>query len=276
MVFDVGAGQYIYLHPLENPKENMIVDCGGDGDYNPTEFLSRFLGESVAEKAVLGTLALTNYDQDHFHHIEDVRARFVINKVRFPKNITSDDLYDIKETPTSELDHVCEIKDLYTLPAEHQAPYDVYSSHLEKSDLDGDINTNHLSQIMFIDYGGSRICITGDLEKPAWEVLLRREKIQEMLSGTNVLIAPHHGRENGYHADIFKYCSPEVVIISDKPLIHETQDGMPQLYGNNVGGEGVLVAGRRRKVLTTRSDGHLLIQFEANGNRSYTTLNIER
>ena len=165
------------------------------------------------------------------------------------------------------------MKDTYTADAADFKPvYTVNTYHLEQSDLDGDLNTNHLSQMVFIDFGSSKICVAGDLEKPAWEKILKRQEVRDHLSKVNVLIAPHHGRENGYHEAIFQYCSPEVIVISDKDIMHDTQNGMAQRYSKHVRGAGIGFNGSWRKVLTTRSDGHILIEFEPNGARSYKPL----
>lgn len=275
-IFNVGAGQSIFLYPTAQTDHAMLVDCGGEENgFSPVEFLASkdILPKNENGHPRLGNLAITNYDHDHFSWLPDLWQKINIWTVRFPKNITSEELKNNKDEITNALTHVCHIKDTYTGPADYFKPvYSVYSDHLSQDDLEGNINTNHLSQIMFIDFAGSRICITGDLERVAWGKMLLRQNIREYLNTTNILIAPHHGRESGYHEDIFTYCKPELIVISDKNIMHDTQGGMAQRYAGHVIGNGITFGESSRKVLTTRSDGHILIDFESDGTRSYTTL----
>jgi hypothetical protein len=76
----------------------------------------------------------------------------------------------------------------------------------------------------------------------------------------------------GFNENVFKYCKPEVIILSDKDIIHKTQEGQTQTYAGEVSGNGIVLNGKTeqlRKVLTTRSDGHLWIRIEDNGSRTY-------
>lgn len=276
-VFNVGAGQSILFYPNGKSEYAMLVDCHESEDFSPIDFLiEKNLLFHDGSKYVLGNLTITNYDHDHFSALPKITEKVHISTVRLPKNINSQELKSCKEESTDALDKMCDLKDRYIHDADyHQPPYLVRTFYLEQADLNAEeINTNHLSQIVFVEYGNSHICIAGDLEKPAWDLILQRQDVIANLQKTNVVVAPHHGRENGYHPDIFKYCSPECVIISDKELMHDTQDAMAQTYSNHVTGDGIQFGNGRRKVLTTRSDGHILISFDGNGNRNYQSLVI--
>lgn len=271
-VFNVGAGQSILVYPSNQTDHAQLIDCGGDGDFSPVDFI---VNNGLLPNNRLGGLILTNYDHDHFSWLPDLWEKVSIWTTRLPKNITSSELIACKPERTMALNHVCHLKDTYTAPAQYFNPvYNVYTYHLEQTDLDGKLNMNHLSQIVFVEYAGSKICIAGDLERPAWEKILNNPEVVYHLQTTNVLIAPHHGRDNGYHERIFKHCNPEVIIISDKEHMYGTQEGMTQQYANHVRGNGVPFGpiATLRKVLTTRNDGHLIVEFGDDSSRSYTTL----
>ena len=278
-VFNVGMGQSILVYPMNQPSHTCLIDCGSDKDFCPADYLfnnSQYLKLPTTNgKPTLGNLLLTNYDQDHFSSIDKLKDKMHIWTTTLSNNIDSQKLKDIKDEVTPQLQHVCELKDNYTSPANDFNPvYTKTKYYLNNDELDSDYNTNHLSQIVFIEYGGSKICIAGDLEKPAWDIMLKKESVQNELRDTNILVAPHHGRENGFNDDVFNYCSPEVVLISDKSIIHETQEGVTQLYGNKVLSDGVVFDGNKRKVLTTRNDGHILISFNETGIRNYQKINL--
>ena len=65
-----------------------------------------------------------------------------------------------------------------------------------------------------------------------------------------------------------------MVIISDKDIMHSTQETMVQKYGNHITKNGVTFGSEMRKVLTTRNDGHLWINISDTGNRTYQKLSI--
>lgn len=271
LIFNVGAGQCIFVRPTHQHDHAQLIDCGsmgGNDGFNPILYIKN---NNWLPNNELGNLIITNYDHDHFSFINDLHSNFKIKTTRLPKNISSTELKSIKTEITDQLDKVCHLKDTYTFPASNWTPvYQVHSFHLDQSDLESGINTNHLSQIIFLEYANSKICIAGDIENTVWQKLLSKQEVQEHLRSTNTLVAPHHGRENGYHQDIFQYCSPEAIIISDKPLQYGTQDGMASKYANHVVSGITFSDGTVRKVFTTRSDGHILIDLTKDGNRYYT------
>jgi beta-lactamase superfamily II metal-dependent hydrolase len=134
--------------------------------------------------------------------------------------------------------------------------------------------TNDLSLVVFIKYSNFKILFPGDLEKAGWRELLKRPDFCAELRGTDVLVASHHGRESGYCPDIFDYFTPSAVVISDKPIEHETQGTVPD-YRRVVRTQGVRVrtTGRDRHVLTTRRDGW--IQFTIDNDNFYIDTEYE-
>ena len=277
-IFNVGAGQSILVYPSEQSDHAMFIDCGGEVDsFSPVNFLTSndLLPRPDGKISHLGCFALTNYDHDHFSFLPELREKLYIGAVLLPDNISSKELKEHKPDMTKALEYLCHMKNTYIYPAEYFKPvYGVGFYCLRQEEFGCDINTNNLSQIIFIEGYGSKICISGDLEKAAWEKLLKKKDIQDNLKSTNVFVAPHHGRESGYHDGIFDYCIPDVVIISDKEIMYDTQDGMAKKYaGDKV--KGIAFNGAVRKVLTTRNEGHILLEFSGNGNRMYSKFSTD-
>ncbi len=279
-IFNVGQAQCIFFYPRSHPEYGMFVDCASGEDYDPVDFLLKknFIYHN-GTKNVLGNLTITNYDHDHFFGLPNLRQKMDIQTVSLAQNVSSSELKSIKPEITDALNNICFLKDTYIWPAPyHTPPYNKYIYSLTQSELESEeINTNHLSQLVFIEYGGSRICISGDLEGiPAWEKLLLKPEVQSHLATTNVFVASHHGHDNGYHEGIFSHCTNvDCIVISDKDIMYDTQDGMASKYAQHVT-VGVSLNGKTplRKVLTTRSDDHLWISFNINGNRTYRSFSI--
>ncbi len=122
-------------------------------------------------------------------------------------------------------------------------------------------DTNNLSLAAFVKFNGFSILFPGDLEKAGWESLLLLESFRNELVHVKVLVASHHGRLNGYHEDIFRYFSPDLVVLSDHSIQYSTQDTV-RLYKTRA--NGLLWSnGQNRHVLTTRSDGRITFRVEA-------------
>src|SRR5262249_50613053 len=83
---------------------------------------------------------------------------------------------------------------------------------------------NGLSVVTFINYGGLRIVFPGDLTTAAWEAFMRDPQFVALLRATRIFVASHHGRKDGYYPKMFTNgWQPDVVIISDKRIVHESQ-----------------------------------------------------
>ncbi len=129
-----------------------------------------------------------------------------------------------------------------------------------------------MSSKLLPKFGPFQILFPGDLETPAWEAHLRNAAFIAELRNTTILVASHHGRENGFCQEAFAHLRPQAVVISDKPVIHDTQEMVPR-YRRAVIGDGIRVTNEvnRRHVLTTRCDGDILFRIEQDGNYTVTT-----
>ena len=279
VIFNVELGQCVFFYPRnDKPEFGLMVDCGNTPTFEPIDKLLEWnwLPETTKTnppKKILKNLTLTNYDQDHFSGLPYLRQKVSIETTRLPKNISSEELKEIKDVLTKPIEEVIKLKNEFSGSATLETPYTKDTYYLQQSDFpDEEIDTNKLSQIVFVTYKETCICIPGDLTSDAWDKHSKNVKVQAKLKQTQIFIASHHGREDGFNENVFKYCKPEVIILSDKDIIHKTQEGQTQTYAGEVSGNGIVLNGKTeqlRKVLTTRSDGHLWIRIEDNGSRTY-------
>lgn len=282
VVFNVRLGQCVFFHPHEDPKYSMMVDCGHDGDFHPIDTLVKYDVLPVNTKGLyeIGNLTLTNYDHDHFSGLPYITSKAKFRTVTLAKNITVDELVSMKYQYTDALDKLVKLRETYTNDAQdYTPPYTKTTFTLTQPELISagiEPSTNHLSRMVFVEVANVVICIPGDLEEKSWELMLRKQKVRDLLERTDIFFASHHGRRNGYYRDVFNYCFPECIIISDKEVVHGTQEGMAGIYGPHVIGDGIILkrpsGNVRRKVITTRNDGHIHISIDAAGNVAYQTL----
>jgi hypothetical protein len=78
----------------------------------------------------------------------------------------------------------------------------------------------------FIEYGRFCILYPGDFEEAAWKRALLNLDFCALLQRVNLFVTSHHGRESGCCAELFApgLCSPDAFIISDKEMVHDTQE----------------------------------------------------
>ena len=84
--------------------------------------------------------------------------------------------------------------------------------------------------------------------------------IKNKVSNATALLAPHHGRTNEFCDSFFKIVNPYLTIVSDKSIVHTTQEETARFYK----GRGVNLNGKERFVLTTRNDGTITFGVTAN------------
>ncbi len=255
-IFDVEHGACALLTCDDGMR--MMIDCGHNGTtgWRPGTYLRQ---QGVNN---LDLLVITNYDEDHVSGLPDLREHVTIGRLWRNKSVTPDILRDLK----SEDGMGNGIEELVKMATNYTAdggPFDLQgverqAFHLNYPEFDEE---NNLSFVIHLRLNGIGFLFPGDLETKGWDTLLaRNEKFRAAVADTEVLIASHHGRENGVCQDMFvKYgCKPYWVVISDKGYQYDTQETVP-FY--SLRAKGASFRGEERKVLTTRNDGRIRFWF---------------
>lgn len=132
-----------------------------------------------------------------------------------------------------------------------------------------DLNT--FSNLIIAKYEGYKFVLTGDNPKSILQEMMdsNKDSIRQKIINATVLLAPHHGRTDDFCDDFFKYVNPILTVVSDKSIVHTTQEETSSLYK----GRGAELYGRNRYVLTTRNDG--TITFEVTKSNCTVFMNTE-
>ncbi len=251
---------------MRSPFDNALFATGLLGESNcwrPSEELSR-RGIQVIDK-----LVISNYDEDHVSDLPNICGKIYIAEIFGNPTITMRALRQMKAA-NGFRKGIETLIHLFEKEAQTFSPRPingVYINHfwVEYHPFGAIQGTNNLSVITFLSCGNLHMIFPGDIEKPAWDLALQDNSFLAHLKRVNVFVASHHGRESGYYSDVFSNgrCSPELAIISDKSIMHGTQEGASTRYGRHV--SGVLLNGQLRKVLTTRDDGTVAFDVSSNG-----------
>lgn len=251
-IFNVRHGFCAYL--IADTNNVMLFDCGQDDEtgFSPSSYLRRTRCTGIEK------LVITNFDQDHVSDLPNVLRMFPVttffrNRSFSPEQLTS---LKLEGGPiTNAMDAAIAMHRDYV----HQVTppdFGIIEYNPFCNDYPELTDTNNLSLVSFIHYDGMGIIIPGDLEQEGWLKLLQDQQFRNNLARVNIFVASHHGRENGYCTEVFQYCSPDIFIISDKEVVHDTQDNV---YASHASGVPLNNNSETRYVITTRSDGSIRI-----------------
>lgn len=249
-ILDVGHGFCAYL---ETDNDNLVVfDCGykTDPEFRPSLYLHN-RGHRSTER-----LFVTNYDEDHISDLPQLKKRLPVRILHRNKSISPEQLRRLKLESgpiTPAMFALLEMMQTYSCPATStpEPPDFDWESYAHPYGDDFD-DTNNISLVTFVRVRDVHIVIPGDLERRGWEKHLENSHFLSALDKVDVFVTSHHGRENGYCPQVFDYCEPHVIIISDGPKQHATQEMVDRYASHAI---GVPFNGQTRRVLTTRKDG---------------------
>lgn len=254
-IFDVAHGFCAFV--VADNGNTMLIDCGHNDEtsFYPANYLLARGCYGIERFFVL------NYDEDHLDGLPRLRAvsdRIPIQVLHRNKSITSGQLRALKRQAGplgAGMNALLEIMEVYTAPVTLPPVYSNLDFTVFHNDYPNFTDTNNLSLALFLHYPGLSIVFPGDLEKAGWRKLLVNRDFIAHLARVNIFVASHHGRESGYVKEIFDFCKPDVVIISDEEKQYDTQETN---YGSHARGISWNKTDIRR-VLTTRKDGMITI-----------------
>jgi beta-lactamase superfamily II metal-dependent hydrolase len=258
-IFDVEHGE---CNIIETPTGHLIMIGVGHNDntsWRPSAWLKQY-------NQTPHCIVLSNLDRDHLSDLPNFEPFIRPATIKHNSYINPDWVENKKIEESGEVHNSVQvalnwIRNVFTgEPINYNYGVEklfFYHSPTQFQD------TNNLSIITFISYAGVGVMFPGDLEVAGWREHLKNPTFVDCLRRTKIFIASHHGRESGYCAEVFNYCSPNVIIISDKSIEHDTQ--AHSLYQQHATGLS-FGNGELRKVLTTRNDGKITIDIPMAGN----------
>jgi beta-lactamase superfamily II metal-dependent hydrolase len=265
-VFDVGQGFCAYL--IADNANVILFDCGQNSDtgFRPSQYLPTHGCNAIEE------LIITNFDQDHVSDLPDLLANLSVQVFRRNRSISPEQLRALKLDSgpiTAAMESAIDLHERYVEPVQNPPGFGILEVQCFCNNYPSFEDTNNLSLVTFLEYDGFTILLPGDLEKPGWLALLQNRAFNQKLSEVAIFIASHHGRHSGYCPEVFEHCQPEIVIVSDKEIMHDTQKSLYGKHAKGVPWEG----GTTRYVLTTRSDGNIRITRKP-GERAHITTGV--
>ena len=273
ITWNVQHGSAAYISTPNNKR--IAIDLGA-GEFSPLQHLMTSGINQIDEVIIT---------HPHLDHIDDILNFDLLNPrllVR-PRHLTEDEIWAGNRNASTEVRNKIakyyEINNRFTGQVEPGANPETPTNNggvtIERFQpskcATGNLN-NH-SVVTIISYGSVKILSPGDNEACSWEELLETPGFKETIVGTNILVAAHHGRESGFHGDLFKYFTPLITIVSDGRA--QDTNASSRYSAVSKGWDVKRRAGGREKryCLTTRTDGHIEIEVSVEQN-GQTTLEV--
>lgn len=248
-IFDVEHGFFMLM--IADNNKVIVLECGHNSTtgLTPTKYLQK-LGISIIDE-----LWISNFDEDHISNLAELEENIHIKSIIVNDSISPNDLKRIKESNgriSPNMKTLLRMLSNYTETSVNPPIYPGFKKKIYFNPYPQFQDTNNLSSVFFFRYRDLSFVYAGDLEEKGWENLLKRQDFKSDLKDVNIFIASHHGRESGYNPDIFKYCKPAIIIISDKEIVHDTQ-----IHDYSKHANGIIFDKEERYVLSTRKDGRI-------------------
>ncbi len=254
-IFDVEHGGCALIEADTGAR--MLVDCGYNATtgWRPSTYLTR-RGISY-----LHELSITNYDEDHVDDLPNLVRSVSIGILTRNPTVSSDQLRYLKREDGigAGISCLAGMAGSYNQAVAAQPNWGnlSFSRYWNSYPYDFD-DENNLSMALLIHHPQLSVLFPGDLEKAGWKKLLLKPGFVADLKRVHVLVASHHGRENGCCEELFSLTGwrPQIVIISDDYKQYDTQETV-NWYRQRV--TGINFHGSIRHVFTTRKDGAIYL-----------------
>ena len=261
ITWDVEHGSAAYIK-TPNAK-HIAIDLGArratDSGFSPLAHLRKNWGVQQLDLVVI--------THPHLDHIEDIpKFRAFKPKVLMrPSHLTDAEIWGNNRQASPETRGI--IQEYININRDYNQPTSPITRPSSPANFGGVSlkffvpkqsprdNVNNHSVVTVMTYAGVKFLMPGDNEPPSWIELLKDGKFVEAIRDTHVLVAPHHGRESGFHGPLFKLIRPLVTIISDGRFVDTSATN---LYSERTEGWQVNRRNGRsafRKCVTTRKDG---------------------
>jgi len=269
IVWDVQHGNAAYL---KTPSSHFVFDLGAgkygsQKEFSPLNHIRNKYGVSRLDAVVI-----THPHRDHLDDIDQFNAlspRFFWR----PRHLSELDIRNANQGKDSSIiDAYLKIDKHYTHTIKREEnPFlsnnnggveiEIFSPYKCASS-----NINNHSLVAVVTYASSKLLIPGDNESASWDVLLEMPEFRSAIKGTDILLAPHHGRNSGFSENLFEHISPYLVIVSDGCFCDTSATTR---YSKKARGWKVQKRNggtENRKCLTTRKDGVIVTKFGKNLN----------
>lgn len=273
--YDVEHGNC--CHIITPFNKHILIDVGSKKSSSIVEFIKhKYFPEQDGR---IDQLIITHPHEDHIYDLPKLKSILPPRALLRPKNA-----FDISPS-SNNLTHIEIASIANSMNKEYNVPVPLGKAPIDSA-INGGVDfkcifpnpewtdrndLNSFSPVIVVSYKHFKFVITGDNPSSILQKMMDENynSIKESIGGSHILLAPHHGRENGFCHDFFACVNPILTVVSDKQIEHDTQEYTSDYYKSR----GTLVNGTWRYVLTTRCDG--TIAFDVGEGDPFITIGRE-
>jgi len=186
---------------------HLLYDAGSFGS---SAFGVRSVTSVLWERGIehLDAVVLSHADLDHFNALPEVSRRFSIGAVYVSPQMLAQDSAAVQALKLVLARREVPLRTLVAGDVlQSHADYEVACLGPPLSGTGGGDNSDSI--VLAISCGDQRALLTGDLEGPGLEQLLRNERLP-----CDLLVAPHHGSPGSFPEVLAAWAQPRIVVIS--------------------------------------------------------------
>lgn len=278
--WDVQHGNATYIKTPNG--RHMVIDLGiGSWDDNKTLFSPLMHLKNRYGVKQLDGVTITH---PHLDHIDDILNLEGLSPQTFtrPKHITNQEVMSgVRNQDRAKFERYCKFNNDYSTPVDSTSIYSIdnpnnWGGLRVKEFLSTGCdrkNLNNHSIITVLEYLNTKIVIPGDNERCSLEELMQVEAFRDAVKGSEILLAPHHGRESAYHSEFVTLVNPLLTVVSDGSICDTSANGR---YSAKSRGWDVwknsLSDYQKRYCLTTNSDGEVFVEIKPSDDPKYKSI----
>jgi competence protein ComEC len=290
-VWDVEHGSAAYV---DAGNKDVVIDCGkttGDNEFSPL----RWINDSRFGVNNIDYLVISHPHHDHIEDLDVMKelelAPSILQRPKSAAELVKEGLEDARENDDEAyvVDAEYYLNRLDEYDGDVELPPSDPTWALDEQELgqaraDGGVpskgvtfhnygtsdNTlgstrfrklNNLSRTTVVNSYGFQFVTMGDLMSQGIDKIKDNPSAWSAIKNSEVLVAPHHGRDSSYDEELVEHINPDLVVFSDEgdPKNPATEEYRSHASGVPVTHEDT-GSTETRYVVTTRKDGRIRIQ----------------
>ena len=265
-IYDVDHG--LCSSVIDSSGNVLLIDCGRRSDFSPIKHIAGELRIPL-EDLFIGLFVLSHPHGDHIADINNLLRANVRNKHHTPIRSYTDQ--ELRDGNTQEgYNNIKLFEESYShfTSDGYSPPNWVFSlntnyslSPSEARQIDKNNVLNNSSRMTVVDSDGVKIVFTGDVQVNAWPELLSNNSFIADASNPSLVIAPHHGHKSSFCLDLYKSIGKPFLNICS---LAKGDQHLSSQYSSDTASKGCELFGENRWMLSTRSDGTVIITISEN------------
>lgn len=279
IVFDVQHGFCAFV---KSPTGcTLMIDCGKGDDFSPVNYILKHeLGDATPHNGYkLTKVIVTHPHDDHIEDIANLKSNLspaILQRQRY--NWEAIKAPDADSDEYENLDLYAAWQATYSEPVKVEPNWGMqiqtfFLTPDEAYKLDKAKYVNNSSIVTLVTIVGTKFSekflFGADVEQVGWDALLKQDGFKKAVRDVDFYIAPHHGHSSGFSTALYDAMGskPFLNLVS----VHSRDEHLDSRYSSTDFARGVEFGSEKRYMLSTRRDGSIFVDVNAEGKFSVYT-----